>query len=452
VGSPWGQKRPGTGKPLPRRILLRLNAALARRFPEKRLFLRSDTETRFIRLTPGGQLLAWTGGVAIISWSIIATAFLLIDTIGSGNLRQQALREQHLYEARLNELSKQRDLRAEEAATAEKRFNVALEQVSKMQLALLASEDRRKEMERGLEVIQATLKRTMKERDAARAELAKLTTDKPQTGADPEVVAEETAATADFLLAALEETAIARDKMVEKVAKVETEKKDLELERKLMFEKNDRIFSQLEDAITLSAQPLDKMFRAAGLPVERILSTVRQGYSGQGGPMTPIVFSTRGTPADPDTIRANAILNRLDKLNLYRIAAEKIPLVLPLKSAFRYTSGFGPRWGRMHYGTDMASSYGTPVYATADGVVKFAGWSKGYGRLIKIQHQFGIETRFAHLAKIRVKVGQRVSRGDRIGDMGNSGHSTGTHLHYEIRENGKAVNAMKFIKAGRDVF
>ena len=100
----------------------------------------------------------------------------------------------------------------------------------------------------------------------------------------------------------------------------------------------------------------------------------------------------------------------------------------------------------------LRARHGTPILATADGVVIHADWLSGYGRLIKIKHEFGIETRYAHLAKIRVKVGQRVSRGDHIGDMGNSGRSTGTHLHYEIRMNGRALNPMKFIKAGRNVF
>ena len=125
---------------------------------------------------------------------------------------------------------------------------------------------------------------------------------------------------------------------------------------------------------------------------------------------------------------------------------------MPVRGSYRYTSGFGPRWGRMHNGSDFAASHGTPIYSTADGVVIHAGWLSGYGRLIKIQHEFGIETRYAHLAKIRVKVGQRVSRGDRIGDMGSSGRSTGTHLHYEVRIGGKAVNPMIYIKAARDVF
>ena len=80
------------------------------------------------------------------------------------------------------------------------------------------------------------------------------------------------------------------------------------------------------------------------------------------------------------------------------------------------------------------------------------GWQRGYGNLIKIQHELGTETRFAHLSKIRVKVGQKVSRGARIGDMGNTGRSTGSHLHYEVRVNGRAVDPMSFMKAAQNVF
>jgi murein DD-endopeptidase MepM/ murein hydrolase activator NlpD len=106
----------------------------------------------------------------------------------------------------------------------------------------------------------------------------------------------------------------------------------------------------------------------------------------------------------------------------------------------------------MHEGQDLAGAYGSPVYATADGVVIYAGWESGYGRLIRIRHAYGLETRYGHLSQIRVSVGDRVSRGDRIGDMGNSGRSTGTHLHYEVRIDGRAVNPMAFIRAANHVF
>jgi len=142
----------------------------------------------------------------------------------------------------------------------------------------------------------------------------------------------------------------------------------------------------------------------------------------------------------------------LDQMNTYRIAVSKMPLAMPIKSAFRFTSSYGARWGRSHEGIDMAGPVGTPIFATGDGVVIYAGWQRGYGNLIKIQHELGTETRFGHLSKIRVKVGQKVSRGSQIGDMGNTGRSTGSHLHYEVRVNGRAMNPMSFIKAAQNVF
>jgi murein DD-endopeptidase MepM/ murein hydrolase activator NlpD len=166
----------------------------------------------------------------------------------------------------------------------------------------------------------------------------------------------------------------------------------------------------------------------------------------------PLNFATKGGELTSEALRTNRLLDQLDQLNVYRIAAETAPFANPLQSSFRYTSGFGMRWGRMHKGTDFAAPYGTPIHVTAEGTVTHAGWQSGYGRLIKVRHANGIETRYAHLAKIRVKVGQKVSRGAVIGDMGNSGRSTGTHLHYEVRVNGRAINPMTFIKAGQDVF
>lgn len=438
-----------------RDAIRKAESTLERAFPEQRLYLRSDrNETRFIRLTPFTQLMAWTGSSVLVAWSIIATAFILMDSIGSGSIREQAKREQALYEMRLNELSVERDRRAKEALMAQERFNVALEQISRMQVTLLDSEDRRKEMEKGIEVIQTTLRRTMKDRDSARNESAILTAKLNGDAATPgaQTSGPDADVTVDFLTAALANTAVERDTMANLAKKAEEYASELELERKLLEEKNDRIFSQLEDAVSLSLEPLDKMFAAAGLPTDSILKTVRSGYSGQGGPLTPLTFSSRGEGPDADSLRANGILERMDRMNLYRIAAQKAPFALPLKSSFRFTSGYGRRWGRMHEGTDFAASYGTPIYATADGVVTHAGWLAGYGRLVKIQHEFGIETRYAHQSKIRVKVGQRVSRGDRIGDMGNSGRSTGTHLHYEVRVGGKPVNPMTYIKAAQDVF
>ena len=437
------------------KLAIKIHAVMERYFPERRIFLRSDTDTRFIRLRPASQLIAFAGCSAILAWAIIATAILIMDSIGSGNFREQAKRDQRTYEARLNALSSERDLRAGEAAAAQERFNSALQQISVMQGDLLESETRRREMETGIEVIQATLRKVMKEREAARSEVTALAQDLADSETAPgraNSAAGFAADTLDFLTVALQDTAAQRDQISRNASDALLAADEMAQEIQLLKDQNDQIFRQLEEAMTISVEPLDKMFRAAGMDPQSLLKSVRRGYSGQGGPLTPLSFSTRGQDPSDDAQRANRILNQLDDLNLYRIAAQKAPFAIPVKSAFRYTSGFGMRWGRMHNGTDFAASHGTPIYSTADGIVTHASWLSGYGRLVKIQHEFGIETRYAHMSKIRVKKGQRVSRGQRIGDMGNTGRSTGTHLHYEVRVGGRPVNPMIYIKAANDVF
>ncbi|KIC49295.1 M23 family metallopeptidase [Tateyamaria sp. ANG-S1] len=440
------------------RLAIKWHGLLERYFPERRVFLKSDNDTRFIRLRPGTQLIAFTGSSFLVAWAIIATAILLMDSIGAGNFREQAKRDQRTYQARLNDLAGQRDARAEEALAAQNRFNAALEQISVMQSELLASETRRRELETGIEVIQSTLRGTMKDREAARTQLAELQEQVETGGAGTALAANSGGAPIDFVAQALAKTAAERDQIEKDAQDALLAADEMATEIALMKEQNDQIFRQLEEAMTVSVAPLDKMFRAAGMPTDQIIEEVRRGYSGQGGPLTPLSFSTRGEEPSPDTRRANRLLNQMDTLNLYRIAAEKAPFATPVKDSFRFTSGFGfrrdPKTGgrRMHNGVDFAAANGTPLYATADGVVTHAGWQSGYGRLVKIQHEFGIETRYAHLSRLRVKVGQKVSRGDRIGDMGASGRVTGVHLHYEVRVGGKAVNPMIYIKAANDVF
>jgi murein DD-endopeptidase MepM/ murein hydrolase activator NlpD len=436
-----------------KRLAHTLDHKLDRRFPEQRLFLRSDEGTRFITLSPLTQLIGWVGSAAFVAWAIIATAVLLMDSIGSGTLRDQAEREQNLYEQRLQVLASERDARAAEAAAAQGRFALAMEQISLMQSELLSSEDRRKELETGINVIQATLRRTMNDRDTAREALDTMVAEVAE-GEGPALpgTTRDGGATVDFLTAALVTTAAERDEAIATAAQAEEYAENLVFEQRLRDERNDQIFRQLEDAVTVSMEPLNRMFEAAGQSPDAILDAVRRGYSGQGGPLMPLILSTKGEEADADTLRANAILGELDRMNLYRIAADKLPFGMPVKSSFRYTSGFGTRWGRLHAGTDMAGPVGTPIYAPADGVVVHAGWLSGYGRLIKIRHEFGIETRYGHLSALKVKVGDRVSRGDRIGDMGNSGRSTGPHLHYEVRVGGAPIDPMIYIKAGRNVF
>ncbi len=109
------------------------------------------------------------------------------------------------------------------------------------------------------------------------------------------------------------------------------------------------------------------------------------------------------------------------------------------------TSRFGERWGEQHSGIDIGAPLGSPNKAADGGVVKFAGWSGNYGKLVIIDHENGYTTYYGHNNTIKVKVGQRVARGEVIGTVGETGRATGPHLHFEVRKNGKPVNPLKYI-------
>lgn len=129
-----------------------------------------------------------------------------------------------------------------------------------------------------------------------------------------------------------------------------------------------------------------------------------------------------------------------------------IPAIQPVANKdLKYTaSGYGLRIDpiynttKFHEGMDFSANIGTPVYATGDGVVTKAGWQSGYGKIIKIDHGYGYETWYAHLNDMDVRVGQKVVRGQVIGEVGNTGKSTGPHLHYEVHVKGRVVNPVNY--------
>lgn len=127
------------------------------------------------------------------------------------------------------------------------------------------------------------------------------------------------------------------------------------------------------------------------------------------------------------------------------------PSILPLEGEHEIASNFGYRrnpfggWtSEFHSGVDFACDYGTEVHATAAGVITFAGWDVVYGRKVEIDHGYGIETFYGHNSRLTVKAGDTVQKGDLIAYSGNSGRSTGSHLHYGALEQGKSINPLHF--------
>jgi len=174
----------------------------------------------------------------------------------------------------------------------------------------------------------------------------------------------------------------------------------------------------------------------------------RAAAGGVGGPYEPVPAAGN---ADPDYRALFMSWRRLDQLE-QGVAA--IPSGRPVAS-FNFTSGFGTRsdpfrrGAAYHPGVDLAAPMGTPIYATADGIVARSEYNNGgYGNMVEINHGQGISTRYGHMSRRIAQVGQRVHRGELIGLMGSTGRSTGSHVHYEVRIDGQAVNPMPFLQTG----
>jgi murein DD-endopeptidase MepM/ murein hydrolase activator NlpD len=441
-------------------IAHRVDRVFAGWFCEQRLFLKSDRATRFLRLRPAVQAAGIAATGLILAWTVVATAMLMTDALGAGGGRAEAALERASFEARLDALARERDAALAEAAAAERRFAHAMAEVAAMQTRLLGSEELRREAETGLEVVQATLRRAIRDRDAARGEAAGLRAElasRGGTGSTAARAGEEATAILAAMTHALGVAAEERDIVVAEARQARAEADIAALERRLLEERNAEIFARLEQAVNISMEPLGQMFRTVGLRSEDVLRELRRGAA-PAESVAALRFSTKGGEEAPDKLRANALLDGFDRIALYRAAVARVPFAMPVRGNYRFTSGFGfrrdPKTGRnrMHAGADFAAPRGTAIYATADGIVTEAGWHAGFGNMVTIRHAFGIETLYAHLSKIRVREGQRVSRGDRIGDMGSTGRSTGTHLHYEVRIGGRPVNPMTYIRAATNVF
>ena len=120
-------------------------------------------------------------------------------------------------------------------------------------------------------------------------------------------------------------------------------------------------------------------------------------------------------------------------------------LVIPVAGTL--TSRFGPRWGRLHGGIDIAASTGTPIRAAAAGTTIYSAWMSGYGNVVIVDHGGGMSTLYAHQSRRRTAVGDRLNRGEVLGEVGSTGNSTGAHLHFEVREQGVAADPLPYLSS-----
>ncbi len=182
--------------------------------------------------------------------------------------------------------------------------------------------------------------------------------------------------------------------------------------------------------------------------------TLASNHEGMGGPFVAAPTSTLAKKIkDPVFLQLNTLLRRMTSMEqaLVALPSSNPASVMMMSSGFGYRSDPFTGEGAMHAGLDFRGPIGTPIMASAPGTVSFAGVKSGYGNVVEIDHGRGIMTRYAHLSGFETNVGAKVSAGQRIARMGSTGRSTGSHLHFEVRLNGEALNPRKFLEANTDV-
>ena len=201
--------------------------------------------------------------------------------------------------------------------------------------------------------------------------------------------------------------------------------------------------------VLANLEPIDPQVQAAGIGGPGTTDLSLSGLTG---------ISRRSAEVRVDlsalirraNLLASSFKEAADSLAFHSARLAATPSIMPtqgwLSSAFSSMRSHPIlHMARPHEGIDVSAPMGSPIEAPAAGVITLAGWETGYGNTIKINHGVGIVTKFAHASKLLVKTGQRVSRGQRIALVGNSGLATGPHLHYEVHVNGRPVNPLKYV-------
>ena len=438
-----------------------LDKFFSRVLPEAQIEIHFGNRTRQLRLAPVTQAATIAALAAAVACVFTVSLLAGLDASTKGLEEAETRVLQTEYEDRLAALAATRDEALGEAGELRDRSELAVERLVVERDRLLHANARIHELEAGTEALETKLHDIVMERNLLRERTALLRSELQEVSGALDSRFDgctNTELTLDSAHDMLKFAVAAREAEQMEVLRLESHIDDLKNEALLQQDRNEYVFRNLEGAVEISLKPLERALNKSGVNVDALLRNIRQRYSNAGGPLVDLGTAEELLGDDLALDRFKTLIFSLDHAQVVGLAVQKIPLAMPLNSRFRYSSQFGYRRDpfngemRMHEGVDMRAASGTPILATADGVVTFAGWKGGYGRMVKVRHDFGFETVYGHLRKIRVSIGERVSRGDRIGDMGNSGRSTGTHLHYEVRTNGKPVNPMTYMRVAQDVF
>ena len=447
---------------------------LQRFFPERQIILRTEERMRTLRLTTMRQAVAASLITIVGGWLLVSSGLVVshsdriraknIEVIDARSGYEQLLAQLTVYKRRIDEITEELDENNERMVSLADR-QVSLVDLKTPEGALASAARERKpdikrlarngrlgsnpeQIEVAIGRIELERHRVAEEREGLHTQLENLKTDMT----DVTVVHEGTAfidpKTLELRQLVIERdlASAERDGLVSRVGELEDQLRDMESTQLLLFHR----FSEVAEE---QIQKIETSLSTTGLEVDDLLDA-RRSESGSGGPFIPL----ESYPGDEGPLHESLVsLNlQVERLTELQNLAAVMPLEKPLKK-YWITSGFGVRKDPIngkyarHLGLDFGGPYKSAVRSPGEGKVVYAGWRGRYGRLVEIDHGMGLTSRYGHMAKISVEKGEYVGRGTEIGLLGNSGRSTGPHLHLEVLYKGKQLNPLKFMRAGSDV-
>jgi murein DD-endopeptidase MepM/ murein hydrolase activator NlpD len=436
----------------------KLGRALDRAFVDREVILRSNGQIHNLRLSRRAQMVLASAAVALIGWGAVAGIGLVWQDRQLTGLLEQAQTQSAIMTGTREELrgqitslerelsgvtTEQRALRVE-ASTLESRLIEALQDGRRSERKNRSLSREMAHLSEGLSGAEAT-EDTLRDRNqqlraAYEAQLLEM-----KNSYETQLSATESSYGAR--LEAKDLAVIGAKNRTERLAR---------LTRRLeeVSEAQQSVVDRLIERTLADIEALEKTVALTELDFQTVMDQTVIEPMSQGGPFLPIAIPTdRSNPAHFQSSLGLLDLH-LDRWEALNKAVRRIPLAAPLDE-YRVSSRYGIRKDPVngkrakHNGLDLKAPRRTMVFSPASGTVVFAGWKGHYGRVVEIDHGNGILTLYAHLHKILVEKGEHVEVSDRIGLVGNSGRTTGAHLHYEIKVDGRATDPNKFLKAGK---
>ncbi|MCC6470506.1 MAG: peptidoglycan DD-metalloendopeptidase family protein [Alphaproteobacteria bacterium] len=472
-------------------MLFRLRGLVGRLFPDRQLFVRANDHVRFLALSRRTQLVLACTGVLLVGWMVAATAFAVamhrsLDGRDQRLARQRvaydklvsdvsayqdkvtqvtrSLRDRQAYLLGLFETGAGRDTASDGSASEpggrEAVARAALQrQIRQLDGELETMTDMSVALEENLADVRQRLVAAMAERDQVAMARAELWQRLQESQRREKGEAERNLTLRDTLGRTLQQLNLAtdeRDQIERERDFYRTRYKDLERDVAEGQEQQQNLVYRLAERAGDSIQEAERIVSLTGINPKSMVRTAHaMPATAQGGPFVPLDRKER--PLEPLQSAVALLDLQLERWDGLQQLLRAIPFAPPV-DAYSVTSTFGPRTDpftqsmAMHQGLDMSAPRRTTVYVGAPGTVVFASRKDRYGKMIEIDHGMGIVTRYGHLDEMLVKPGDKVGFRTKIGLVGSTGRTSGSHLHYEIVVKGKPLDPQRFLDVGKHLF